>query len=388
MNPQPSSPVQSQPPFPASPQAEGPLDAYLIGGDEGARPVPAVSVLMPAYNAGAFLAPAVESILAQTWRDFELIIIDDGSTDGTRERIEAYAAADRRIRSCPNPRNMGVVKTLNRGLGLARAPWIARMDADDVSYPTRLEKQLALARRMPDAALITSPFDVIEADDSIRPGWRGICFQQELLPYFLLFYNRLNAHGQVMLNARAVREVGGYLVKYHLSEATELWIRLIRHGQFGVVPEPLYAWRSANPNSVTKQNTFRYADFSLLACREEIERACGLALTRDEVVLLRDFWVRYDDPSRDWDAAERLLAAVASRFSPPRPVSGWARRIRVANACGWLSHATLKARRGEWRGSLAHLRRSVRAAGIHWPVAVARFIAETAAVRGNISRRS
>lgn len=347
---------------------------------------PTLSVIMPAYNAGRFLGPAIESVLNQTWRDFEFIIIDDASTDGTRERIEAYAARDPRIRSEPNPKNLGVTRTLNRAIGLARGEWIARMDADDISYPQRFERQLAAARTNPTVGLVTSPFDIIDAEERTRAGWRGICFQRETLPFFLLFYNRLNAHGQVMYSTALVRDLGGYREGYHLSEATELWIRMIHATRFAVVPEPLYAWRAANPNSVTKQNTFRYAEDSLRACREAVARTCGIEVTREQMVALRDFWLRFPAP-QNWTELERLLARIAQRYSPPRAVRGWTRRVAVALAGAWLGHAMLELKHRRWRPMAGHLRRAARASGVWLPFAVAQFAGELLAVGGQVTRR-
>ncbi len=349
---------------------------------------PALSVIMPAYNAERFVGPAIESVLSQTWRDFEFIIIDDGSTDGTREIIEQFAARDRRIRSCPNERNLGVVKTLNRALSLARADWVARMDADDISLPTRFERQMAVAREDPSVSLVTCPFDVIDSKEKRVPGWRGICFQQELLPFFLLFYNRLNAHGQVLYSAQRVREVGGYREEYHLSEATDLWIRMMRVARCRVVPEPLYLWRAGNPNSVTKQNAFRYAEWSLRACREEIARTCGLQLSREQMVALRDFWLRFDDGSLDWQEVERLVSAIAVRYRPPGEVGGWKRKVAVATGCAWLSHAMLELKRRNPREFMQRLGAAGRASGGWLPLAMAQFGVEMLAVGGRGSRRA
>jgi glycosyltransferase involved in cell wall biosynthesis len=349
---------------------------------------PALSVIMPAYNAGRFLEPAIESVLNQTWRDFEFIIIDDGSTDGTREKIEAYAARDPRIRSCPNPENLGVVKTLNRALSLARSEWVARMDADDISLPTRFERQLAAVQRDPTISLVTCPFDVIDAKEQRVPGWRGICFQKDVLPFFLLFYNRLNAHGQVMYSAKLVRELGGYREQYHLSEATDLWIRMVRVAKCHVVPEPLYLWRSANPNSVTKQNKFRYAEASLRACQEEIARTCGLQLSREQMISLRDFWVRFDDPATDWNEVERLMNEISRCYQPPRPMRGWKRKVAVATGGAWFAHAALELKRGRYPQAFSRLAAAGRATGGWMPLAAAQFVGETVSVGGKLCRRS
>ena len=107
--------------------------------------MPKVSVVMPAYNAEKYIREAIDSVLAQTFTDFEFIILDDGSTDATAAIIQSYE--DDRIRFCPNERNMGVAATLNRALKLAQGEYIARMDADDVSYKNRLEMQLDFIKK-------------------------------------------------------------------------------------------------------------------------------------------------------------------------------------------------------------------------------------------------
>src|SRR5215467_13939630 len=121
---------------------------------------PAISVLMPVYNAGRFLAPAVESVLAQTFPDFELIAIDDGSGDASAEVLAQFAARDGRIRVF-GQENRGIVATLNRALELARAPLIARMDADDLSRPDRLAKQVGYLEGHPEVAVLSGAMDVI-----------------------------------------------------------------------------------------------------------------------------------------------------------------------------------------------------------------------------------
>ena len=110
---------------------------------------------MLAYNAGRYVAEAVESILAQTYTDFEFLIIDDGSTDRTLKVLKQYAARDPRIHLVSRP-NRGLVATLNEGLALARAEFIARMDADDIALPHRFERQIAYMREHPDIICVGS----------------------------------------------------------------------------------------------------------------------------------------------------------------------------------------------------------------------------------------
>src|SRR5687768_11090116 len=124
-------------------------------------PVPTISVVMSVYNAGRFLRPAVDSILAQTFSDFEFIIIDDGSTDRSPDVLREYAARDGRIRLTVRP-NRGLTRTLNEAIKQARGEFVARMDCDDVALPDRFEKQLAYLRADPTIVCVGGYFELID----------------------------------------------------------------------------------------------------------------------------------------------------------------------------------------------------------------------------------
>ncbi len=125
--------------------------------------VPVVSVLLPAYNVESHIEEAIQSIQGQTIRDIEIVVVDDGSTDGTLARVQRLAAADSRIRLLMMERNSGIVKALNYGLTACRAPYIARMDGDDLALPERLEKQLAFLQGNPEIALVGSATSAMDA---------------------------------------------------------------------------------------------------------------------------------------------------------------------------------------------------------------------------------
>lgn len=118
---------------------------------------PLVSVLMPVYNAGAYLESAIKSVIDQTFQDFEFVIVNDGSTDNSEQIIQSFK--DLRIRLERNPQNMGLIYTLNRGLELCKGKYIVRMDSDDISLPTRIEKQIAWLEANPEYGLLGSWFE-------------------------------------------------------------------------------------------------------------------------------------------------------------------------------------------------------------------------------------
>ena len=349
---------------------------------------PALSVVMSAYNAGEYLRPAIESVLNQTWRDFEFIIVDDGSTDGTRELIASCAGKDARIVALPNASNVGVSVSLNRGIAVARAPWIARMDADDVSAPERFPKQMAAAQKNPGVGLVTSLLETIDACGRVTAmACKGVCFQPDLLAWYLMFYNRVGGHGQVMFRRETLLKIGGYNESVPSSQDRELWPRLLREGPCVVVPEVLFQWRSANSTSITKNLKFRYAECSIAAGQREVERMCGVSISHEEGVGLRDFWLRFHDGRQDWDAIQRRLLELAGKFTPARPVTNLRAKLRVAIASGWLANALRAAGMRDAKLVRAHLRRAREAAGWRLPMATAQLATELAQVGGQASRR-
>ena len=332
---------------------------------------PAFTVLMPTYNAGPFLRPAVESILQQSFRNFEFLIIEDASTDGSAEVLHEYAGGDSRIRVVNNKINLGVTRSLNRGLSLARAPWIARMDADDISKPERLARQWQEIRRNPTASFITSTFETIDAGGRVveRPHM-GIYFKQDLLPWYLLFYNRVGGHGQVCYSAEMMGKVGGYDESTVRGQDYELWPRLLRQAPCAVIREPLYQWRRDNPNSVSRT---RRDDTSTRVAIREIAAMCGVDVTPEEATAFRHFWQRTCQETFDCAAIQRRLLDLANRFRPSRPVPNLQRRLRCTVAQGWLANALRAWHSGNFRRAVTHVALSREAAGKYWPRAVAEF---------------
>ncbi len=131
--------------------------------------VPRVSVLMSVYNGERFLRDSVESILGQTFTDFEFLILDDGSTDSTCEILEEYANKDARIVLVRNDRNLGLTRSLNKGLRLVRGEYLARQDADDISLPKRLEMQVKFLDAHPEVGVVGSALEIIDENGNTIP---------------------------------------------------------------------------------------------------------------------------------------------------------------------------------------------------------------------------
>jgi glycosyltransferase involved in cell wall biosynthesis len=197
---------------------------------------------MPVYNSAAYLAQAVESILAQDYRDFEFVIVDDGSTDASPQILGKYAAADARVRVVTRP-NTGIVGALNDGLKAARAPLVARMDADDISMAARFGKQVEHMRKNPGCVAVGSKILLIDAD-----GW-PICEMCQQRTHKEIDEVNLRAggaainHPSVMYRREAVLKVGGYRQEMIYAEDLDLWLRLAEVGELYNLPEVLVHYR-------------------------------------------------------------------------------------------------------------------------------------------------
>lgn len=218
---------------------------------EGAGPRPAerpvVSVVVPAFNAETTMAETLASLRAQTFRPFEVLVVDDGSTDATAAIAHRAAAEDPRIRVIAQA-NGGVASARNRGIAEARGTWIATLDADDLWHPEKLARQVAVARGSPlQPVLVYSWSRRIDEEgralaDQGRPRHRGDAFHR------LLAFNFLNNASSAMLRADAVREAGGFDVALHAAgaqgaEDIALYLRLAERGAIDVAPGFLTGYR-------------------------------------------------------------------------------------------------------------------------------------------------
>jgi glycosyltransferase involved in cell wall biosynthesis len=240
-----------------------------------------ISVVMPAYNAERFLAAAVDSILAQTFREFELIVVDDGSTDGTRAILDRYAGQDARVRVVSNGRG-GISGALNRGVSEARFDWIARMDGDDIAHPRRLERQWAAAQSDPRVVVWgafahhvngagrrlglsrTGPTSVAEFQEWRRNGGEVTVI-----------------HPTAMIHRPTLLKAGGYDARFNGCEDFELWDRLSEYGPIVAIPEPLLEYR-VHATSVSMSKFFTMRRLATFVIDRHKARLRGETLTLEE----------------------------------------------------------------------------------------------------------
>lgn len=202
---------------------------------------PLVSVVMPVYNAERYLAQAIESILSQTLENFELILINDASTDKTLQLIYRFRRKDKRIRLINNRKNLRMAESLNLAINLAKSDLIARMDQDDIALPNRLEVQYNFMQNYPKVAIVGNDIIIINEYDKVI-GKRTYPTTSEGLKKILFRYSAF-AHPTVMFRKYAFQRVKGYNPEKHPCEDIDLWFRLGRGYEFASIPKFLLKYR-------------------------------------------------------------------------------------------------------------------------------------------------
>lgn len=204
--------------------------------------IPTVSILLPVYNGEKYLADVMESILSQTYSDFEVVVVDDGSTDGSVEIIRAYADKDTRVRLICHTH--GFIDTLNKGLAECQGTYIARMDADDKMKPERLERQVTVMDGNPDIAFCASYMQRMDGEEIFNSGLSG---KIERLATTLLLGNFIS-HPTVMLRRKFLEEHHlQYCKGYDYAEDYKLWTEVAEvGGSLYIIPEPLVEYRMSD----------------------------------------------------------------------------------------------------------------------------------------------
>lgn len=258
---------------------------------------PAVSVIMSVYNGEKFLRTAIDSVLAQTFRDWELIVVDDASTDSTPEILSEYR--DPRIQVLRNETNRKQAVCSNRGIAAASGRYIARLDADDVALPDRLAEQVAYLETHPDVILVASAAYFIDETGS-RIGLQSGGLDDCALKFRFAVLNPL-IHSTVVFRAEAARQANGYDEdpQYWVAEDLEFLLRIAFRGKAYVLSQPLAEYR-VHPSSVSAKH------------RKE-QQAQGELIVR--AMLRRELGLEVDDACRAaWFRFTATAAGVPVRF--------------------------------------------------------------------------
>jgi glycosyltransferase involved in cell wall biosynthesis len=198
---------------------------------------PEITVLMSCYNAEEWLDEAIDSVLSQTYKNFEFILVDDGSTDNTLHLIQKYEKIDSRIKVITKV-NTGLSDSLNVGIAQAQGTWTARIDADDICEPTRLEKQVNFVKNRPQTVLLGTDFLEIDAKGAIIKSHRYPS-ENKALKSNLEKCLRFFPHSSAFYRTANVQAIGGYNKKYASVQDWDLWLRLSESGEIACLSEPL-----------------------------------------------------------------------------------------------------------------------------------------------------
>ena len=224
---------------------------------------------MSVYNAEDFLDASVRSVLEQSFSDFEFIIINDGSTDHSREKLEQYARQDNRIRLISRP-NKGLTPTLNEALKLAHGEFIARMDADDVTAPDRLKLQVDFMRSHPNVSLLGGAYELIDGAGryltTITPPPDDATLQENALSGRTPI-----CHPLAMFRREAAEQVGGYDEQFAVAQDLDLWLKLGEVGKLAALPQVLLKYRQHEDSVSEKKQELQVRNMKL-ACQRAYAR--------------------------------------------------------------------------------------------------------------------
>lgn len=205
---------------------------------------PRLTVLMTVYNGRQYLSPTIESILHQTFSDFELFIVDDGSNDGTWSVVTSYAAQDSRLKLLRNESNLGITRSMNKLFALAKGEYVTRHDADDISFPERFAYQVDFLDSHEEIGLIGAWVEIVDAQGVALegPGFFPSDTDNQTIQRQLLMANCLG-QGAVMFRRRCLELVGFYDETLEYTEDYDLWLRLAEVTQLAKLPMYLYQYR-------------------------------------------------------------------------------------------------------------------------------------------------
>lgn len=270
---------------------------------------PLISVVLPVYNGAADVQKAVDSVLAQTFGDYELIIINDGSKDNSAEVLESLR--DPRIRLY-HQQNMGLAGTLNRGIGLAQGRYIARQDQDDLSHPERFARQVEFLERHPDHGLVGTAAQIWVGDTPTDRAHDHPTDHAALS--FELMFNNPFVHSSILMRKSTVEAVGGYTTDpaRQPPEDYELWSRMARQARVANLPERLLVYREV-PASMSRTGPNPFLERLVLICAENIAAVLGQR-----------------EPSRDVLDVAALTHSAHHRLSPRPDIERMCQAVRIA----------------------------------------------------------
>jgi hypothetical protein len=271
---------------------------------------------MPVFNREGLVDDAIRSVLEQDFVDLELLVVDDGSTDGTARVLEAWRNRDARVVIVRSPKNIGIPRALNLGLAHSRGKYVARLDSDDLLLPRRLAEQLAVLDDRPEVALVSTAYDIVDLSGVRLGRWKGD-EPSEVISFLLHFFNAVGGGGQVMFRLADVLEEGGYAPGYPSSEDYDLWVRLLRRGRIATLPLVGMIKRTHSQQSHSLYSGVKRANWSGIM-RSSLEPYLNRAVSDDEIAALITLW-RGDRVLGTAALAHRVMREAYNRFRNDHP---------------------------------------------------------------------
>jgi glycosyltransferase involved in cell wall biosynthesis len=267
--------------------------------------IPKITVLMSVFNGKVFLAEALSSILTQTFQDFEFIIINDGSSEPVDEVIESFKDARIRLHS---HENIGLTRSLNRGLALACGEYVARMDGDDVSLPSRLEAQSNELDGDKSLDLVGSFFDVIDAEGKLIESKELIT--DDIYRLWRLQFHNNYGHGTMMMRKSAVLRAGNYDETLRFAQDYDLWSRISAKGNTKIIPESLYLYRMVDDGEQASVKNYDAQLDAAVSISNRNLTACNPGLTEEQCTEIRSLYWKFQRQSVSGVGLEVLPATL------------------------------------------------------------------------------
>lgn len=277
-----------------------------------------LTVLMPVYNAAPFLERAIKSILSQTHRDFEFLIIDNGSTDASPEIIRSFK--DPRIRVVRLDKNVGPPPALNLGLRQIRTKYIARMDADDVALPNRLKAQIAFLEKHPEFVLIGSQYRTVNATGRVSAAL-PLPTTPNNIRWKLMFSSPF-VHSAVVMRTQIIKTLDGYDEHFRYASDFDLWSRLVCNNYKVANLSKTYVLnRKHDAQDGVSAGIQKLLDETAQVCAANINHFTDLKVSKEEVLSLQNFLTRQAEcPSEEIPIALRLFEKLGRQFKGRRGI--------------------------------------------------------------------
>lgn len=320
------------------------------------KKVPEISVIMAVYNGEKCLKKTIDSILNQTFRDIEFLIVDDASTDNTISFINSYR--DSRIKLICNRENLGQTASLNIGINHAKGRFLARIDADDHAMPNRLSAQYEFMTHNPQYSVVGTDCIVFDNDDVNRSVSRGLTQKDHVIVKLMTGGSPIN-HISVLMKSDDIVSVGGYNDEFKIVADLDLWSRLVRNGRkITTIPEVLNAYRSSDISYTAKNYQLAIAEKTTIFY-ENIKTFTNVEIDKNKVNLVtRLFSDEFENMgSEEIDIAEKTYMAVLNSIKPELDITVSEREVRKALAQNyWISsyHKILLGKNREARQVIAN----------------------------------